>query len=163
MMVHWLSSPWIMDLQIFPTARVVGWCFPCVFLMLPWRGCVRPVLRLQAYVDCRGDRSKWWHRWLTNVVLRRASRLLVTSTGSTLGLGFDSLWERISQDLMAFVLSVVGDVPVDSETSVVTSTISQDLTAFVLSVVRDVPVDSEAPVVTSSILRICRHNLQRCS
>ncbi len=35
------------------------------------------------------------------------------------------------------VLSVVGDVPVDSETPVVTSS--------------DVPVDSEAPVVTSSI------------
>jgi hypothetical protein len=41
--------------------------------------------------------------------------------------------------------------------------ISQDLTAFVLSVVGDVPVDSEAPVVTSSISRICRHNLRRCS
>jgi hypothetical protein len=37
------------------------------------------------------------------------------------------------------------------------------LTAFVLSVVGDVPVDSETPVVTSSILRICRPNLQRCS
>jgi hypothetical protein len=33
----------------------------------------------------------------------------------------DSSWERISQDLTAFVHSVVGDVPVDSEASVVTS------------------------------------------
>jgi hypothetical protein len=41
--------------------------------------------------------------------------------------------------------------------------ISQDLTAFVLSVVGDVPVDSEASVVTSSILRICRYSLRRCS
>jgi hypothetical protein len=30
--------------------------------------------------------------------------------------------------------------------------------AFVLSVVGDVPVDSEAPMVTSSILRICRQS-----
>jgi hypothetical protein len=57
------------------------------------------------------------------------------SPGSTSGPGFDSLWERISQDVTVFVLSVVGDVP----------------------------VDSEAPVVTSSILRICRHSLRRCS
>ena len=35
----------------------------------------------------------------------------------------------------------------------------QDLTAFVLSVVGDVPVDSEAPTVTSSISRICRLSL----
>jgi hypothetical protein len=41
--------------------------------------------------------------------------------------------------------------------------IFQDLTAFVLSVVSDVPVDSEAPVVTSSILRICRLSLRKCS
>jgi hypothetical protein len=41
------------------------------------------------------------------------------SPGSTSGPGFDSPWERISQDLTAFVLSVVGDVPVDSETPVV--------------------------------------------
>jgi hypothetical protein len=34
--------------------------------------------------------------------------------------------------------------------------VSQDLTAFVLSVVGDVPIDSETFVVTSSILRICR-------
>jgi hypothetical protein len=34
---------------------------------------------------------------------------------------------------------------------------------FVLSVVSDVPVDSETPVVTSSILRICRLSLRRCS
>jgi hypothetical protein len=32
---------------------------------------------------------------------------------------------------------------------------------FVLSVVGDVPVDSEAPVVTLSILWICRHSLHR--
>jgi hypothetical protein len=57
------------------------------------------------------------------------------SPGSTSGPGFDSSWERISQDLTSFVLSVVDDVPVDSET----------------------------PVVTSSILRICRHSLRRCS
>jgi hypothetical protein len=57
------------------------------------------------------------------------------SPNNTLDLGFDSPWERISQDLTAFVLSMVGDVP----------------------------VDSEAPVVTSSILRICRHSLRRCS
>jgi hypothetical protein len=57
------------------------------------------------------------------------------SPDNTSDLGFDSPWERISQDLTAFVLSVVGDVP----------------------------VDSEAPVVTSSILRICRHSLRRCS
>ena len=31
----------------------------------------------------------------------------------------------------------------------------QDLTAFVLSVVGDVPVDSGAPVMTSSISKIC--------
>jgi hypothetical protein len=37
------------------------------------------------------------------------------SPGSTSGPGFDSSWERISQDLTAFVLSVVGDVPVGSE------------------------------------------------
>jgi hypothetical protein len=37
------------------------------------------------------------------------------SPGSTSGPGFDSPWERISQDLTAFVLSVVGGVPVDSE------------------------------------------------
>jgi hypothetical protein len=42
------------------------------------------------------------------------------SLGSTSGPGFDSPWERISQDLMAFVLSVVGDVPVDNEAHVVT-------------------------------------------
>jgi hypothetical protein len=34
--------------------------------------------------------------------------------------------------------------------------VSQDLTAFVLSGVVDVPIDSETFVVTSSILRICR-------
>jgi hypothetical protein len=55
--------------------------------------------------------------------------------GSTSGPGFDSPWERNSQDLTTFVLSAVGDVP----------------------------VDSEAPVVTTSILRICRHSLRRCS
>jgi hypothetical protein len=55
--------------------------------------------------------------------------------GSTSGLRFDSPWERISQDLTVFVLLVVGDVPVDSET----------------------------PVLTSSILMICRYSLQRCS
>jgi hypothetical protein len=58
------------------------------------------------------------------------------SIGSTSDLEFDSPWERISQNLTALVLSVVGDVPVDSEAPV---------------------VDSEAPVVTSSILRICRY------
>jgi hypothetical protein len=57
------------------------------------------------------------------------------SPDSTSGPGFNSPWEQISQDLTAFVLSVVGDIP----------------------------VDSEAPVVTSSILRICRYNLRRCS
>jgi hypothetical protein len=57
------------------------------------------------------------------------------SPGSTSGPGFDSSWERISQDLTALVLSVVGDVP----------------------------VDSEAPAATWSILRIRRHSLQRCS
>jgi hypothetical protein len=57
------------------------------------------------------------------------------SLGSTSGPGFDSPWERISQDLMAFVLSVVGDVPVDNETY----------------------------VVTSSILRICQHSLRDAS
>ena len=35
----------------------------------------------------------------------------------------------------------------------------QDLTGTILSVIGDVPVDSEAPVVTSSILRIRRLNL----
>jgi hypothetical protein len=48
---------------------------------------------------------------------------------------FDFSWERISQDLMTFVVSVVDGVPVDSET----------------------------PVVTLSNLRICRHNLRKCS
>jgi hypothetical protein len=48
---------------------------------------------------------------------------------------FDFSWERISQDLMTFVVSVVDDVPVDSET----------------------------PVVTLSNLRIYRHNLRKCS
>jgi hypothetical protein len=57
------------------------------------------------------------------------------SPSSTSGPGFDSPWERISQDLTTFVFSVVGDVPVDSET----------------------------PMVTSSILRIYRHSLRRCS
>jgi hypothetical protein len=57
------------------------------------------------------------------------------SPGSTLGPGFDSAWERISQDLTVFVLSVVGHVP----------------------------VDSEVPLVTLSILTICRHSLRRCS
>jgi hypothetical protein len=33
------------------------------------------------------------------------------STGSTSVPGFDSPWERISQNLTAFVLSVAGDVP----------------------------------------------------
>jgi hypothetical protein len=33
------------------------------------------------------------------------------SLGSTSGPGFDSPWERISQDLIAFVLSVVGTFP----------------------------------------------------
>jgi hypothetical protein len=56
------------------------------------------------------------------------------NSGSTLGLGFDSSGVRISQDLTTFVLSVVGDVQVDSETH----------------------------VVTSSILGICRHS-RRCS
>jgi hypothetical protein len=37
------------------------------------------------------------------------------------------------------------------------------LTTFVLSVVGDFPIDSETPVVTSSVLRICRFNLRRCS
>jgi hypothetical protein len=36
------------------------------------------------------------------------------ASGSTSGPGFDSPWERISQDLTAFVLLVVGDVPVES-------------------------------------------------
>jgi hypothetical protein len=57
------------------------------------------------------------------------------SSGSTSGPGFDSPWERISQDLMVFVLPVVGDIP----------------------------VDSEVHVLTSSILRICQHSLRRCS
>jgi hypothetical protein len=57
------------------------------------------------------------------------------SLGSNSSLGFDSPRERFFQDLTTFVLSVVGDVPVDSET----------------------------PVVTSSILRNCRHSLRRCS
>jgi hypothetical protein len=57
------------------------------------------------------------------------------SPGSTSGPGFDSLWERISQDL----------------------------TTFVLSVADDVPVYSDASVVTLSILRIWRHSLRRCS
>ena len=35
----------------------------------------------------------------------------------------------------------------------------QDLTGTILSVIGDVPVDSEAPVVTSSISRICRLSL----
>jgi hypothetical protein len=57
------------------------------------------------------------------------------STGRTSSPGFDSLWERISQDLTTFVLSVVGNVP----------------------------VDSEAPVETLSILRICWPSPRRCS
>jgi hypothetical protein len=57
------------------------------------------------------------------------------NSDSTSGPGFDSPWERISQDLTAFLLSLVGGVPVDSET----------------------------PVVTLSILRICRHSLRKCS
>jgi hypothetical protein len=39
--------------------------------------------------------------------------------------GFDFLWERISQDLTTFVLSVVGDVLVGSDVPVVTSSISR--------------------------------------
>jgi hypothetical protein len=66
----------------------------------------------------------------------RNSALLVTGAPvAHLSPGFDSRWERISQDITAFVLSVVGVVP----------------------------VDSEMPVVTSSILSICRHSLRRCS
>jgi hypothetical protein len=79
------------------------------------------------------------------------------------------------------VLSVVGDVPVDSEASVVTSSILKiyrhSLRICSLGKVcvysgfngvcavsgGDVPVDSETSMVTSSILRICRHSLRRCS
>jgi hypothetical protein len=61
-------------------------------------------------------------------------------------------WERIFQDLMAFVLSVVDNVPVECETF-------QDLTAFVLLVVDNVPVDNETLMVTSSISRIWRLSL----
>jgi hypothetical protein len=43
------------------------------------------------------------------------------SPGSTSGPEFDSPWERISHDLTAFVLSVVGDVPLDSECACVVS------------------------------------------
>jgi hypothetical protein len=43
------------------------------------------------------------------------------SPRSTSGPGFDSPWERISHDLTAFVLSVVGDVPLDSECACVVS------------------------------------------
>jgi hypothetical protein len=65
----------------------------------------------------------------------KGSLVVTLSLGTTSGPGIDFLWKRISQDV----------------------------TAFVLSVVCDVSVDSEASVVTLSILRICRHSLQRCS
>jgi hypothetical protein len=52
-----------------------------------------------------------------------------------LGPGFDSPWERISQDLTTFVLSVVGDVPVDNEASVVTSS----MLGFAGTVFEDTP------------------------
>jgi hypothetical protein len=63
------------------------------------------------------------------------------------------------------VFSVVGDVLVDSEVFVVTSSISrmclckstlsvQEITTFVLSVVGDILVDNEVLMVTSSISRI---------
>ena len=39
----------------------------------------------------------------------------------------------------------------------------QDLIAFVLPVVGDVHVDSKAPMLTSSISKICWLNLRRCS
>jgi hypothetical protein len=42
----------------------------------------------------------------------------------TWGPGFDSPWQWIFQDLTTFMLSVVGDIPIDSETLVVTSSIS---------------------------------------
>jgi hypothetical protein len=45
--------------------------------------------------------------------MAHSDSLLVTS-----GTGFDSLWERISQNLTALVLSEVGDVSVGSEASV---------------------------------------------
>ena len=51
---------------------------------------------------------------------------------------------------------VLGSTSVGSE-------LFQDLTALGLSVVGDVSVDSEAPVVTSSISRICRLSTRRCS
>jgi hypothetical protein len=58
------------------------------------------------------------------------------------------------------VLSVVDDVPVDSEAPMVTSSIS----GFnVLSVVDDVPVDSETPVVTLLISRCAGTVFRRCS
>jgi hypothetical protein len=48
------------------------------------------------------------------------------SLGSTSGPGFDSPWERIYQDLMGlYVHSVVGDVSVDSEASMMTLSISR--------------------------------------
>jgi hypothetical protein len=34
---------------------------------------------------------------------------------------FDSLWERNSQDLTVFVLSVVGDLPIDDEQICITA------------------------------------------
>jgi hypothetical protein len=66
---------------------------------------------------------------------RKRCSLMVTRAPVAPSPGLDSAWERISQDLTVFVLSVVGDVP----------------------------VVSEVPVVTSSILRICRHSFRRCS
>jgi hypothetical protein len=78
--------------------------------------------------------ASYWHNHC-GFFRERACSSGYKSPGSTSSPGFDSPWERISQDLTAFVLSVVGGVL----------------------------VDSEAPVVTSSILRICRHSLSRCS
>ena len=54
------------------------------------------------------------------------------------------------------MLSMVDDVPVDSEASVMTSSISR-----IAGSVFDVPIDSEVSVMTSSISRICRLSLLR--
>jgi hypothetical protein len=51
------------------------------------------------------------------------SIVVTRASGSTSGSGFDFPGERISQDLTVFVLLVVGDVPIDSKASVVTSSI----------------------------------------
>jgi hypothetical protein len=89
---------------------------------------IPPILQEKTY-----HQSAWALNKLT--LRERACSLGYKSPGSTLCPGSDSPWERISQDLITFVLPVVDGVSVDSET----------------------------PVVTSSISRICWYSLRRCS